>query len=55
MVPTIVATITLVGNTIDKFYVIEWAGDFVVLGRDVLNEFYIILDGQMKQFEIRAM
>lgn len=42
-------------NRMERLEVIEWEGDFVVLGRDVLNEFYIILDGQMKQFEMRAM
>ena len=49
------ANIEIVGIRMERLEVIEWAGDFVVLGRDVLNEFHIILDGQMKQFDVRAM
>jgi len=47
--------IEIVGVRMDYVEVIEWAGNEILLGRDVLNEFYIILDGQMRQFEMRAM
>jgi predicted aspartyl protease len=53
--PVYVTNLEVEGNRMERVDVVEWEDNFVVLGRDILNEFYIILDGQMKQFEIRAM
>ena len=37
----------------ERRVVITWLGDFLVLGRDVLNEFTLLIDGKMRQFELR--
>ncbi len=45
--------LTVEGFPFERLEVIDWRGDEVLLGRDVLNEFEITLDGKNRQFEMR--
>ena len=51
--PAYIVTLQVADLTLERIAVIEWSEDEVLLGRDVLNEFEIHLDGKMHQFEIR--
>ena len=50
---TYIVTLEFADTTIERIAVIEWAGNEILLGRDVLNEFEIRPDGKTRQFEIR--
>jgi hypothetical protein len=50
---TYIVSLEFAETTIERIAVIEWAGNEILLGRDVLNEFEIRLDGKTRQFEIR--
>ena len=51
--PSYIVTLVVADTTFDRMQAIEWLGEEVLLGRDVLNEFEIKLDGKIWQFEIR--
>lgn len=48
-----IVNLQVVELTFERMLVIEWGGAEILLGRDVLNEFIVTLDGKMRQFEIR--
>ncbi|MCI0474856.1 MAG: hypothetical protein L0Y55_01285 [Anaerolineales bacterium] len=51
--PAYIVNLQVADLKIERIAVIEWAGDEILLRRDVLNEFEIKLDGKARQFEIR--
>ncbi len=51
--PTFIVNIRMTDLTIERVEVIGWPSEEIVLGRDLLSNFEIFLDGKNRQFEIR--
>ena len=52
-IPTYIANLRVADLSFERIQIIEWPGTEVVLGREILNNFELFLDGKNRRFEIK--
>jgi hypothetical protein len=50
--PTFIVDVEFADTKLERRSVATWNEEFVILGRDVLDEFVFVYDGKARQFEI---